>query len=176
MFTTEIHSVQCSFTGVDKYISADENGRVHIGGTIRNFLNKNKITISQFADRVGLTRGGMNHILQQRHINTERLEIISHVANHNFFQYFCEERTEEMQIQDTSAAYEKNPRRSRVVLDIEDGKVVGQHEEDADPIGRILEIQRAQWQALQLAMPNLAERIASDPNFRLEDFDLPSKK
>jgi len=74
MLTTSIQSRTLNFTPVNNYAVYEDKGKLHIGLTIKRFLTTNKITTTDFARDIDLTRGGLNHIYTQRSIQTDRLE------------------------------------------------------------------------------------------------------
>ena len=88
MLTTSIQSRTLNFTPVNNYAVYEDKGKLHIGLTIKRFLTTNKITTTDFARDIDLTRGGLNHIYTQRSIQTDRLETICRAAGFNFFKYF----------------------------------------------------------------------------------------
>lgn len=177
MLRATIHKRPLSFTGVNNY-TVYEDGQVHIGNTIRRFLRDNRITVTSFADEVGLTRGGLNHILAQRFISTDRLEIICKVTGYNFFQVFAEELDKSIGVNSARAFGEPGevypaakPKRSRIILDLEDGEVVGTSKE-SESMKEIMEQQRKQWDALVAMIPDLAKKMKDDPSLNPGNMDV----
>ncbi len=182
MFTTAIHKRPLSFTAVNKHAVHDEEGRLHIGETIRAYLSRQRITATDFADKIGLSRGGLNHIFTQRGINTERLEQISRISGHDFFRYYSMEFDPDLGdeeftnvLNEPTMNYGKQapppPKRSRVVLELEDGKVVGTATQEDKVIEKMLEFQQRQWQVLLKAMPDLAKTMAENPHMNPNNID-----
>lgn len=62
--------------------------KVHIGKKIQEALDNSSFTIVAFAKNIGLTRDGVYKIFKKESIDTEQLQKISKVLNHNFFQYY----------------------------------------------------------------------------------------
>jgi len=152
----------------------DDDGRIHIGETIRQYLDAHSMKHASFARLLDMTRGGFARILRERSINTERLQQISEISGHNFFQYFhASDDSLNNQMHEPQMLYESKPRRSRVVLDLENGEVVGQHREDSDLLNRVMDMQQRQWDVLEKFIPNLAEMMASNPDFKLDDVKSP---
>jgi len=80
---------------VESYIVHDTDGTLHIGRTIRNYLDQNHIKYSRVAEDIGMTRGGFARIFEQKSINTERLHQISKKLNHDFFKYLIAQETQD---------------------------------------------------------------------------------
>lgn len=182
MLRTSIQQRTLSFTSVDNY-AVYEEGHLHIGRSIRRFLNENRITIVDFADMIGLTRGGANHILKHRFVSTDRLEVICRALDYNFFQLFAMEydstKTPERMVGEPEVVYPKQPpKRSKITLEIENGEVVGTTKQspDDDTIKALLEAQKKQFDLLMAYLPDLARKMAEDPslnplNMSVPDFD-----
>lgn len=175
MFTTAIHSCPLSFTPVNNYAVHDEEG-LHFGNTLRRFLAHNRIMVTEFAPEIGLSRGGLNNILINRHIGTDRLTKICRASGHNFFQYYADLFSDgddggAMQMREPKMEYHE-PVRSRIVLDIEDGQVVGtSNDKDAESVKELLEQQQKQWDALMAIVPELAKKMAKDPGLNPTNMD-----
>ena len=178
MLRTSIHQRPLSFTSVNNY-AVYEDGQLHIGHTIRRFLREIKMTITHFADEVGITRGGLNHILAQRFISTDRLEIICKVAGYNFFRVFADEFDKSIGLkirtfgepEQIYPAPKPKPVRSRIVLDLEDGEVVGTSKE-SESMKEIMAQQQKQWNALVSMIPELAKKMAEDDSLNPGNMDV----
>jgi hypothetical protein len=62
--------------------------KVHIGKKIQDVVDNSAYTIVAFAKEIGLTRDGVYKIFKKESIDTEQLQKISKVLNHNFFSYY----------------------------------------------------------------------------------------
>jgi len=61
---------------------------IHIGKKIREVLDKSHLSITEFASNINRTRDVAYKIFAKDHIDTELLQKISKVLNHDFFSYF----------------------------------------------------------------------------------------
>lgn len=64
---------------------------VHIGNKIKDVLAKKRISIKEFADKIGITRQYAYHLLEKDDMNLSQLVKISKTLEHDFFQYFRDE-------------------------------------------------------------------------------------
>lgn len=62
--------------------------KIHIGKKIQDVVDDSSYTIVAFAKEIGLTRDGVYKIFKKESIDTEQLQKISKVLNHNFFSYY----------------------------------------------------------------------------------------
>ncbi len=70
---------------------------VHIGQRIETVLKSKGMTVTAFADQIGYSRRNVYVIFKRSHIDTELLERIGKVLDHDFFQYFFTNKTAEPQ-------------------------------------------------------------------------------
>lgn len=61
---------------------------VHIGKLIKEQLDKKKMSVSQFAQKINTNRNNIYNIFTRQSIDTQLLFTISIVLEHNFFQYY----------------------------------------------------------------------------------------
>jgi len=172
MYTATVHQRRSNFTHVNSYTVYDEQGHLHLGRTIRNYLSRNRITSTEFSAKIGLTRGGLTHLLAQRGMNTERLEQISKVLDYDFFKVFSGKVDDDLKVvHEPAATYE--PQRSRLVVELEDGKVVSSKKDDGDDMLRqVLEAQQRQWDLLVSLIPDLAKKMAGNPALNPNNMDI----
>lgn len=189
MLTTVHNSVSHSFTPVENYVQYDGHRRLHIGATVREYLEQNDTRYSGFADKIGMSRAGLYNIFKDRHISTDRLEKICQVTGHNFFQYFADlYSTPDMQVVKESTAEYQKPAKQKIVLDLEDGKVVNQStkavdEETEDEMikesirSMIKEEQQGFMDQLMRMLPEMAKKMNENPGQNpLNIEDTPSEK
>ena len=62
--------------------------KIHIGKKIQDVVDNSSYTIVAFAKEIGLTRDGVYKIFKKESIDTEQLQKISKVLDHNFFSYY----------------------------------------------------------------------------------------
>jgi hypothetical protein len=117
VLTTAIHSVLTKFASVDNYAVYDK-GKLHLGATIRNFLDQHHIRYTGFAKEIGMSRGGVHKIFEQSSINTERLQQISRVLKHDFFKYLIDASTvnELGSVKEPEPEYPKKKTQKRVIV------------------------------------------------------------
>jgi hypothetical protein len=65
--------------------------KVHIGKKIKEVLDKSHYTVIEFAKLIGLTRDGVYKIFAKEFIDTDQLNKISKVLNHDFFKHFSQD-------------------------------------------------------------------------------------
>jgi plasmid maintenance system antidote protein VapI len=68
---------------------------VHIGELIQQVFEQKAIKLSDFAEQLGTVRQNVYRIFKKRHLDTGLLLRISQVLDHNFFQYYCQEETQD---------------------------------------------------------------------------------
>jgi hypothetical protein len=138
MFITAQNIERYTFTSVDKYVVYDEKGGIHVGQTIRNYLDSHFMKYGSVADAIGITRGGLTRIFDQASINTVRLRQISDALNHDFFQYLLSPTTKEeiMKLKEPEAEYQRRPKPKKKKSTI---KVVLEFDEDTDPDSPLIE-------------------------------------
>lgn len=81
---------------------------MHIGNLIKQVVRKQQLTDNQFGQMIGLTRDGVQKIYPKEFLDTELLNSISRVLNHDFFTYFSRE---------LSTVQEQNPQFGQVTHD-----------------------------------------------------------
>jgi hypothetical protein len=125
VYSSSKHIVRHNFTVVDNYAVFTAEGTLHIGKTIRKYLDDHHVKYSRFAEDIGMTRGGFARTFDQMSINTERLAQISNKLGHDFFKYLLQPTTQEQLIKasDPAAAYqpEKKKKPLKVTLQFDDG-------------------------------------------------------
>lgn len=96
---------------------------MHIGKTIRKYLDDHHVKYSRLAEDIGMTRGGFARIFDQVSINTERLGQISKNLNHDFFKYLLLPSTQEAIMKSTEprAEYKTEKKPIKVTLQFDDG-------------------------------------------------------
>ena len=62
--------------------------KVHIGKKIKEVLDRSHYSVSDFAKLINLTRDGAYKVFNKEIIDTDQLNKISRVLNHDFFKYF----------------------------------------------------------------------------------------
>lgn len=62
--------------------------KVEIGQKVREVFDRSDMTLTDFADKLGTVRQNVYRIFKKTHVDTGLLVKISHVLNHNFFQYY----------------------------------------------------------------------------------------
>ena len=62
--------------------------KIHIGNKIKEMLDKNPMSVVEFAENIGLTRNGAYKVFEKETIDTGQLLKIGKVLDHNFFQYY----------------------------------------------------------------------------------------
>lgn len=151
-----------------KYLVRDIDGNVHIGETIKSYLESNGISYTHMADKIGISRGGFYQIMAKPHITTDRLLQISEATNHNFFRYYVRELLEEdrrhMAVGEPEEPYERAPKRTKIILEMEDGKVIGQSTGESHLIDSLLERQEQQWQVLMTLVKETGMKMAKLPS------------
>jgi hypothetical protein len=119
------------------------------------------------ADRIGISRGGFYQIMAKPHITTDRLLQISAVTGHNFFKYYVRELLEDERRHNVAGEpasdYGRAPRRTKVILEMEDGKVVSQSSGDSHLFDALLERQEQQWQILLTLVKETGMKMAQMP-------------
>ena len=65
--------------------------KIHIGKKIKEMLDKNPMSVVEFAESIGLTRNGAYKVFEKETIDTGQLQKIGKVLDHNFFQYYGEQ-------------------------------------------------------------------------------------
>lgn len=65
--------------------------KVHIGKKIKETVKKSHYSVSEFAKLINLTRDGAYKVFAKEIIDTEQLNKISRVLNHDFFKYFSQD-------------------------------------------------------------------------------------
>lgn len=65
--------------------------KVHIGKKIKEVVEKSHYSVSEFAKLINLTRDGAYKVFGKEIIDTDQLNKISRVLNHDFFKYFSQE-------------------------------------------------------------------------------------
>lgn len=67
---------------------------VEIGQKIKEVFDHRHMKLTDFADELGTVRQNVYRIFKKRHLDTGLLLKISQVLNHNFFQYYVSQETE----------------------------------------------------------------------------------
>lgn len=62
---------------------------IHVGSLIKGELKRQERTITWFAHKLYCDRSNVYDIFRRKSIDTDLLLRISHVLNHDFFQYYC---------------------------------------------------------------------------------------
>jgi hypothetical protein len=62
--------------------------KVHIGKKIKEILDRNPMSVVDFAESIGLTRNGAYKVFEKETIDTGQLQKISIVLGHDFFEYY----------------------------------------------------------------------------------------
>ena len=62
---------------------------IHVGSLIKEELKRQERSISWFARKLYCDRSNVYDIFRRKSIDTDLLLRISHVLNHDFFQYYC---------------------------------------------------------------------------------------
>lgn len=62
--------------------------KVHIGKKIKEVLDKNPMSVVDFAESIGLTRNGAYKVFEKETIDTGQLQKIGKVLGHDFFSYY----------------------------------------------------------------------------------------
>ena len=62
--------------------------KVHIGKKIKEVVEKSHYSVADFAELINLTRDGAYKIFNKEIIDTDQLNKISRVLNHDFFKHF----------------------------------------------------------------------------------------
>jgi len=65
--------------------------KVHIGKKIKEVVEKSHYSVVEFAKLINLTRDGAYKVFAKEIIDTEQLNKISRVLNHDFFKYFSQD-------------------------------------------------------------------------------------
>ena len=68
----------------------ETNDKIHIGQIIKAELHRQGRTAHWLADQIPCSRTHIYKIFQSSSINTELLQKISTILEHNFFQYFID--------------------------------------------------------------------------------------
>ncbi len=68
---------------------------VEIGQKIKEVFDQRQMKLTDFADELGTVRQNVYRIFKKRHLDTGLLLKISQVLNHNFFQYYVGDPTEQ---------------------------------------------------------------------------------
>lgn len=170
MFITAQNRVHSTFDSVNKVVKYDQVGNVHIGRSIRAYLKMAHITYDELGDMINMSKSGVATLVQKSTIQTQTLQKISKALNHNFFKYFDEELDSTL-ANEAAEGYHMEPKRSRVVIDLEDGRVVNHRQEDEDLLRKILEQQKRQWEILIQSMPDVAKKMAQDPSLNPNNID-----
>lgn len=136
MFITAEHHALSSFAVVDKYAVYDEDGRIHIGRTIRRFMDLNHIKYKGISDSIGMSRGGFSHLMDSKFIGTDRLHQVSKVLRHDFAQYLLSDETKEeiMKLKEPKAEYKPKPKKKKSPI-----KIVLEFSDDTDPDSPLIE-------------------------------------
>jgi transcriptional regulator with XRE-family HTH domain len=172
-------SVPYSFTGVENYVQYTAQGKVHIGKTIRHYMDENGLRFSSFADRIKISRSGLYNIFGSASIDTDRLLAISRVSGHNFFKYYSELLEESDPplelVKEEKQPYE--PKKERIILDFEDGELIERRKEDGDVEDRLERMEQKQqefFEKLYAMLPALGKKMAENPDVNPLNEDVPS--
>lgn len=65
--------------------------KIHIGKKIKEVLDKSHFSVVAFAKQISISRDGANKIFKKERINTDLLQNISDVLEHDFFSYYSAE-------------------------------------------------------------------------------------
>lgn len=85
----------------------------NIGQLIEERVKKEKLTVVEFADRLGTERSNVYNIFKRDSIDTSLLKKIGHILNHDFFQYFLDEKTIE------KIKVSESVKRSKILIELE---------------------------------------------------------
>ena len=80
---------------------------VEIGQKIKEVFDKRQMKLTDFADQLGTVRQNVYRIFKKRHLDTGLLLKISQVLNHNFFQYYVNSPTPEIESAESLAGMKK---------------------------------------------------------------------
>ena len=80
---------------------------VESGQKIKEVFDKRQMKLTDFADQLGTVRQNVYRIFKKRHLDTGLLLKISQVLNHNFFQYYVNSPTPEIESSESLAGIKK---------------------------------------------------------------------
>jgi hypothetical protein len=75
--------------------------KVHIGKKIKEVVDKSPYSVTDFAKLINLTRDGAYKVFAKEIIDTDQLNKISRVLNHDFFKYFSQDLSAVREPKDT---------------------------------------------------------------------------
>jgi len=64
------------------------NNKIHIGEVIKSISERSGMSVTAFADKIGVSRNNIYDIYKRSSIDTGLLGRISKALNHNFFEYY----------------------------------------------------------------------------------------
>lgn len=109
---------------MNKYASYTEKGKIHLGETIKKYMDENHIRYSSIAKEIGITRGGLTNLLKKESLDSMRIQQLSKALKHDFFKYLLQPETQEeiLRASESEAEYKKKPKpkRRKITLIIDD--------------------------------------------------------
>jgi len=95
---------------------------IEIGEKIKEVFDNRHMKLTDFADELGTVRQNVYRIFKKRHVDTGLLMKISQVLDHNFFQYYVQEPTQEegdaiKQLKTETSDFQKQLELSRKEID-----------------------------------------------------------
>lgn len=84
-----------------------------IGQLIKDRLKAEKLTVIEFAEKLGTERSNVYSIFKRDSIDTDLLKKIGQILNHDFFEYFLEDKTIE------KIKLSESIKKSKILVEIE---------------------------------------------------------